>query len=138
MTSGKEFKAQLGTWATRAGDKLDALLRQSAYEVAERVVRDTPVDTGFLRGNWQPSIGIEPTVQEKAADPSGAATMADIGLTFEGVQAGDRVWLINNTAYGPFVESGTSKTPGRFFVADNVKAWPAVVEKIAQELKIRK
>lgn len=137
MAGGREFKAQLGRWAQAAGDKLDALVRQSAYEIAENVVRDTPVDTGFLRGNWQPSIGA-PQAIEKAPDPSGAGVVADIGLVFAQAKAGDRVYFLNNTEYGPFVENGTSKVPGRYFVADNVKRWPVVVEKIAQELKLKK
>lgn len=137
MAAGRQFNAQLGEWAKAAGEKLDALVRQSAYEIAENIVKDTPVDTGFLRGNWQPSIG-EPDAPTKPADPTGANVLSEVGISFAGIKAGDKVYFLNNTEYGPIVEFGSSKAPGRFFVTDNVKRWPVVVEKIAQELKIKK
>ncbi len=99
------------------------------------MVQRTPVDTGFLRGSWQPSIG-EPAEAKGSMDPSGAGANAKIGLTVANVKAGDRFFMINNAAYGPFVEYGTSQMAGRFFVTETVKQWPQAVDKVVKDLKL--
>ena len=137
MSNGQQFNATLGAWARKAGANLDALARQSAQQLADNVVRDTPVDTGFLRGSWQPSIG-EPVDAEGKLDPSGAAAQAQIGLTIAGLKAGDRFFMLNNASYAVHLEYGTSKMSGRFFVGDNVKRWPLVVEQMARDLQLTK
>lgn len=145
-TNGRNFKAQLGAWAKQTQENLDALARQSAMQVSENVVRGTPVDTGFLRGSWQPSIGA-PSTDEGEPDKSGAGRMAQIGLTIADMGAGDRFYLMNSAAYAMRLEYGfvgkdslgrNINQTGRFFVQDNVARWPQVVAQIAAELKLKK
>lgn len=137
MTSGRNFKATLGQWAAKAGANLDALARQSSQELSERVVLATPVDTGFLRGAWQPSIG---TLQAKAGTPdrSGSAALSSVSLAIAEMKAGDRFYLTNAADYALHVEYGTSRMAGRFYVGDNVKAWPAIVNQTAAQLGLTK
>jgi hypothetical protein len=143
-SNGKQFKATLGAWALKAGDKLDALARQSALQLSEDVVKATPVDTGFLRGSWQPSIGA-PAGGGGALDASGAAAQASVTLAVQGIKRGDRFFLINNARYAMRLEYGfvgqdslgrTYNQTGRFFVGNAVKRWPRIVARVAQELKL--
>ena len=133
--SGRQFNLRIKGWAKSTTEKLDALARQSCQQIAENVVRATPVDTGFLRGSWQPSLE-NPVAADGVPDQSGAGVLSSIGLTISGMKAGDVFYLTNNAAYGPFVEFGTSKMAGRFFVTTNVKNAKAVVRRVAKELKL--
>lgn len=127
MKNGKQFTADLSAWAKKAGAKLDALARQTSQEVAGRVVQATPVDTGFLRGSWQPSLNAPKGAQ-------GAAVVPNVGLVVAGMQAGDTFWMTNNARYARFVEYGTTKMRGRFYTTDTVSQWKSIVQKVASEL----
>lgn len=129
MADGRTFRLNVGKWADLTQDKLDALVRQTCQELAERVVRDTPVDTGFLRASWQPSIG-RPSEQAP-----GAGSPGTVSLVASQVKAGEVFYMTNNASYGRYVEFGTSKMAGRYFVTDNVKRFRSVAEKYARQLK---
>jgi HK97 gp10 family phage protein len=133
--SGRQFNLRIKGWAKSTTEKLDALARQSCQQIAENVVMSTPFDTGFLRGSWQPSLK-NPIVATGTPDKSGAGVLSSIGLTVSGMKAGDTFFLTNNAAYAPYVEFGTSKMAGRFFVTTNVKKAAAVVRQVARELKL--
>lgn len=136
MATGRTFRIDLQKWANATQEKLDALVRQTCQEVAYNVVRDTPVDTGFLRGSWQPSIG-KPEGAVGKTDPSGAIAAAEVSLVAAQMKAGERFFMINNAKYARFVEYGTSKMAPRYFVTDNVKRFSAIVRKYARQLKVK-
>jgi hypothetical protein len=46
--------------------------------------------------------------------------------------------MLNNASYAIHLEYGTSKMAGRFFVGDNVKRWPLIVEQMAHDLQLTK
>ena len=140
---GQKFRASLKKWAAKVRVNLDALVRQSCFQISYNVVVATPVDTGFLRGSWQPSIG-QPGNGTGIKDPAGAAKISEITLTVNGLKAGDRFFMLNNAAYVRRLEYGfvgqdslgrNYDQAGRFFVTDNGKRWPRVVVKVAKELQ---
>jgi hypothetical protein len=135
--TARTFRASIRNFEKLTEDKLDAIARQTSLEMASRVVTSTPVDTGFLRGSWQPSIGEPAGAKAGVTDKSGAAAMAQVALVITQMKAGDRFYMINNTSYALYVERGTSKFAGRFYVADNVKQWPVVVSAVMKDLKLQ-
>jgi hypothetical protein len=130
MGSGQEFRAAMGRWANATEAKLDGLARQLCQGTAEYVVEHTPVDTGFLRSSWQPSIGT-PQAGDGGGDPG-----AKISLVIPAMKAGDIFHMSNNANYAEFVEYGTTKMMGRFFVTRGVKRAPELVKRLAVELKL--
>lgn len=144
MAGGREFKAKLGNWAKATSAQLDGLARQSAQEMAERVVMATPVDTGFLRSSWQPALGKPAASYGKefglagsGAPAAAAQALTAIGVTISDMKAGDHFHFTNGANYAEFVEFGTSRMAGRFMVTDNVKRWNQIVQKTATELGIK-
>lgn len=135
--SAQSFLFSVKQWLTGANTKLDKLARQCCMEISERVVERTPVDTGFLRGSWQPSIG-KPEDAKGDLDPGGALALSRISFVVTDVKVGDHFFMINNAAYARFVEHGTSKMAGRHFVSQTVKEWPSIVSQVARELKVTK
>ena len=135
--NGKDFQTSLAAWAKKSADKLDGLTRQCCQELSEKVVVSTPVDTGFLRGSWQPSIGAPSTKDSTKEDKTGGQALSDISLTITNVKAGDRYFLVNNASYARHVEYGTHKMQGRFYVLSNVKKWRYIVTRVAKQLGLK-
>lgn len=136
MANGTTFKADISAWVSRVGDQMDALARQVCQETAQRVVLNTPVDTGFLRGSWQPAIG---------SSPSRSDDDVDIGLVLSGMRAGESFWMTNNAVYALRVEFGFVgedslgryyNQPGRFYVTNTVARWQQIVADTARDLGI--
>lgn len=135
MNTGRQFNADLGAWARKAGDKMDALARQTAQEVSFQVVNKTPVDTGFLRSSWQPAIG--GPKPSNGAPGAQSKPIGEIGLVAAGLKAGEMYWMTNGAKYASFVEFGTSRMAGRFMVTDTVSRWGQIVERVARDLKMK-
>lgn len=134
----KTFTAQIGKFLKDAPEKVDALARQTAQELAKRAVERTPVDVGFLRGSWQPSIGEPSTDHQGKDDPSGALAMASISVLLPEIKAGVMFYMMNNANYARYVEYGTSKMAGQFYVTDTAKSWPSIVRDCIADLGIKK
>lgn len=132
-----EFAAKIRKWAEQLDNDLNALARQSCQEVSAQVVQATPVDTGFLRGNWQPSIGeMATTAPEAGKAPDYTAVASDI-------ECGDIFYMTNNTAYAKRLEYGFEgkdslgreyHQAGRYYVRDTLSKWPEIVSGVAREL----
>lgn len=133
-----DFEAALSAWYDKVEGQIDALARQSCQETASEVVKATPVDTGFLRANWQPSIG-----DMKVTEPKIGGSGADIALVCSGLKAGDTFHMMNNVAYAKRLEYGFEgkdslgreyHQAGRYYVRDTVARWPQIVETVAKGL----
>lgn len=143
MQNGKEFKAALAEWADKVGAQADALARQVCQETGFRVVKNTPIDTGFLRGSWQPSIGEIMTSAKEAVTDS----VADVALVCTGIKAGDVFYMTNNAAYARRIEYGFVgqdslgrhyNQPPRYFVRDTVAKYREIVTMTAKDLGLKK
>lgn len=81
--------------ASHIGANIDELARAVKIEIFSGVIRDTRVDTGRLRGNWQTTTGSPAPSQLDRADPTGASAIADA----QGVKADTVDYLTNNLPY---------------------------------------
>lgn len=136
---GKTFNADVTAWAKQFNVDMLALARQSIFTLSEKVVLDTPLDVGFLRGSWQPSFN---TPSTEANDGTGNA-MATISAEIKGLKLGDVFWMTNNAAYALRLEYGfvgpdslgrVYDQKGRFYVTTNMAKWSQIVEDTAKEL----
>lgn len=140
---GQNFTKAMDSWAHLAAAQLDALARQSIQELAERVVLATPVDTAFLRGSWQPSIGGYDMAAVGSPDAGGARVMSQTGIALSGLPLGETFYLVNNAVYAMRLEYGFVgedslgryyNQAGRHFVGNAIVAWESIVAKTAAEL----
>jgi hypothetical protein len=142
--TGKEFNANVSKWAKQFKIDMDALARQSCMSVSYRVVRRTRVDTGFLKGSWQPSLtSPNPGPRKAGAAPGNGANQAMIAAVCAGMKAGDRFWMVNNAAYALRIEFGfvgedsigrVYNQQGDYNVTKAMKAWPQIVGRVAKSL----
>lgn len=142
--SNKTFRLKIDKAHAAVSAKLEAFARQVCAEMAEEVVNETPHDTGFLRGSWQPSIG-EPKSGEGSEDPSGKMAVAAASLVSADVQLGDKFYMANNAVYAKRLEYGfvgedslgrSYNQAGRFYVSDTVARFKSICRKVARDLKL--
>lgn len=138
-----EWVASIENWRQSVTDDLLSVARQSVYELALRVVMDTPVDIGFLRGGWQPSIGELPPPKDAEKDAAGAAALADLAVSLAGLTLGETIYYTNAVIYARRIEYGFVgfdslgryyNQQGRFYVMNNVAQWQSIVSAKAVEL----
>ena len=82
--------------ADTLGGDLDEWSRAFTISLFNGVVRDTRVDTGRLRGNWQTTVGSPASGTLERLDPNGSMAFDEIVGT---VKAESVNWLTNNLSY---------------------------------------
>lgn len=136
------YRRSLGQWAAKAGAKLDALGRVASQDLSEEVIDGTPVDTGFLVGNWQPSLNAPTLALDEAGTGNGYA-QSKMGLIVSQIKAGDVYYYVNNAAYARRIEHGfvgtdslgrTYNQAGRHMVLAAIKRWPRIVDRAAAKI----
>lgn len=115
------FSVEIANFVKKTKDREARFIREFSQDLAEEVIKETPVQTGFLRSSWSAAIGAPDTGQvgikgtiESPSDPSGA--FSRIALNLLGVKGGDTIFISNNAEYAPHVEYGTSRMAARAFV----------------------
>lgn len=122
------FTAQIKAFADKSKEKVEAVIKQSAQEVFS--IAQTPkaqggrmpVDTGFLRNSL--------IAQINGATVSGGSDAYTLAIA--GAEAGDTIfggWTAN---YARFMEYGTSRTPGNFYMLSAAQQWQAIVARNAE------
>jgi len=86
----------ISAFAKKTKGSLDETVRAIQLSLFSGVIRDTRVDTGRLRGNWQTNVGSPNTSTTDRLDPSGNAAISDAAS--DNV-SGKVVYLTNNLPY---------------------------------------
>ncbi len=90
-------------------------------EIADLLVIATPVDTGFARANWRPSLNAPAESPITFNDPTGQATVAKIKVVGRRYRVGDTIFIRNNASYITFLNDGSSPQAQGDFVKDAVE-----------------
>jgi len=86
----------IGEWAKKSRLSLDEAARGIKISLFSGVIRDTRVDTGRLRGNWQTTTGSGATGIIDRMDTSGSAATTEVQAT---VGADTVDYITNNLPY---------------------------------------
>lgn len=96
----KGFSGDVKAFTALVQDLHTRKCKSIARAVAEEVIVSTPVDTGRLRANWQPSLNRRASGYDKDdRDPSGAETIAASIAVLSSYKPGDRFYLRNSAPY---------------------------------------
>ena len=85
---------RIGQLAKVLGQDIDQTVRAIKIELFNGVIRDTRVDTGRLRGNWQTTTRVPATGEIERTDEFGAVAEVHQNVTGHGVD-----YLTNNLNY---------------------------------------
>ena len=95
-----DFSAQVGDWCDLAGAKARVAFLAIAYGALTRVKELTPVDTGYLRANWQVVRGDQAVpVETRPRDKDSASGTRDLVVSGAGAVAG-QLGLMAGAAVG--------------------------------------
>lgn len=101
------FATDIKTWAEKSMASYESVFKQIALALFTSVIRDTPVDTGRLRGNWVISSYKPKKKTVEIVDPTGSKTTADVEKHIRGLKMNKKavsVFLTNNLPYTARIE----------------------------------
>ncbi|MCO1337103.1 hypothetical protein MO867_22525, partial [Microbulbifer sp. OS29] len=123
-----KFSASIKQFNEDALAEADRLYRATNIELFNSVIRDTPVDTGRARGNWQTTTGDLAQSSSLRLDRSGAEAQAEVIQKVGGL---DKVnYLTNNLPYIQPLEYGHSKQAPAGMVRRNVLRIKSIIRRI--------
>jgi len=127
------FADDVRKFALKAGESSDGIVRAVTLSLFNGIIRDTAVDTGRARGNWQTTVG-RPASGE--IDRLGAsAAIAEVeAKTPPG--AGQETYLANDLPYIEQLENGSSKQSPEGMVRRNMDRIERNLKKAIRDNKV--
>lgn len=95
-------------------------IRGTLMSFTRRVIRETPVDTGRLRGNWQSALNVPKDDQLQVQDVSGSGSISNAENTLNKLKLGNIFWFTNNLPYARRIEEGWSQQAPQGMLRRNV------------------
>lgn len=122
------FSKQLSSFRKKAIADTDEAKLAVILELFGSIVKDTPVDSGRARGNWQASFNGPINTQTNRRDKDATLVINEI---IGALKPGDGVWwLTNNLPYIAKLEyDGHSKQAPEGMVRKNVARFDQIVSK---------
>lgn len=120
VIAGGRFSDQLDAFGDKVEGRLDAYMKFFANYMAEGFVRATPVKTGQLRGSWRVAFhsNMRATTGRGEEDRAGVKTLARMYSRINSWNTEEQaIYFVNVAPYSWYVERGTSKFAGRYFMA---------------------
>lgn len=131
-----QFSLEMQKFANLTKKQMVTVTWQSIFDFCSSVVYSTPVDTGQLRNNWFPSIGLPSGMETTDVSPGGEEVISRLNTELATFEPGIDFWYANNKPYGPRIEyEGYSAKAPQGMVRINVLRWPEIVATNAQGVK---
>ena len=145
------FALDLSKFAGLTEKKMEAVAKKSAIGLFTDIIRDTPVDSGRLKGNWQPAINkfeddtsVLDIDKTRRGSHSGQSK-AKLANGLNRFKLGDMMTLTNNLPYakkaefglwgdGPKTINGFSKKAPAGMVRKNIVRWNTYLDEQARKL----
>lgn len=104
------FTAQIEGFGKKAVGRVQDVRRGVTLKLFSAIIRDTPVDEGTLRANWQITAEAPATGTLDATDKSGGATIKKLEAPIKQSDGDTPLFLTNNLPYAARIEfEGWSK-----------------------------
>ena len=128
------FASDVAKFAKLTNSSLDETGRAITLELFGSAIKDTPVDTGRARGNWQTSIGT-PEDGEINRNGSGPA-LAEVAAESAKFGMGKVIYLANNLPYIYRLEFGWSQQQPGGMVRRNAARIQSIVRKAVSDNRV--
>lgn len=127
------FADDVRKFAVKAGESSDGIVRAVTLSLFSGIIRDTPVDTGRARGNWQTTVG-QPASGSVERLGSSVAIAEVEAKTPKG--AGQETYLANDLPYIEELEKGSSKQSPEGMVRRNMDRIERNLKKAIRDNKV--
>lgn len=126
------FSIQLKRYGAKSIDAVDRVRRRVIIELFSAIIRETPVDTGRLRSNWQITLRSPATGTLGIRDVS--AVIAEAEAAANASKGDDVVIMRNNLPYAYRIEyEGWSKQAPEGMVRRNIAMFQRIVNRAARK-----
>lgn len=113
-------------------------IKGTALSLFGAIIKDTPVDTGRLRGNWDVTLNKESNYKSDTVfDKTGGATISKTKAALGKYKTNDDIYMTNNLEYAVHIEKGTEKIRGHHMVERVKEAFNRELEKNASKFRIK-
>ncbi len=112
---------RLETVASQIAEGTEKLMSEIISEIGKAIVTATPVDTGFARANWRPSLNAPATSPVSFLDPTGTATISKINTIAKQWRLGEQAFITNQAPYIGRLNQGSSPQAPADFVRTAVE-----------------
>ena len=108
----------------------EEMVRGTLFALSSRIIKESPVNTGRFRGNWQASLNAPKQGKMQRLDKSGAGAINDMSSVVMSLDMGQTFYLTNNLPYARRLEYGShSKQAPSGFLRINVMRVQSELEK---------
>ena len=107
----------------------EGMVRGTLFALSSRIIKESPVDTGRFRGNWQASVNTPKKGKLQRKDKSGAASINEVSSIVMSLDMGQTFYLTNNLPYARRLEYGYSKQAPSGMLRINVMRVQSELEK---------
>lgn len=115
---------QLAVIAQRSAEKAEKVVRSSIFEVGNRIVTRSPVDTGLFRASWLTGIdGLE---------NKGAGAISQNAQNFS---IGQTLYFTNSLPYAEKLEYGSSQQAPSGMVRISAAEFDSIAEQVIMQLR---
>ena len=98
------FEAQFDQIFANKLAYLKSVRNKAVLELGSKVINDTPVLTGDLRGSWFSTLGSPSSEMQARRDPTGQLPIAELDTTIKQWAEDGTLWMTNNLRYSEGVE----------------------------------
>lgn len=129
------FLARFRRAEEKVFENKSTVMRKAVIDLFQRVVNESPFDTGRFKGNWQITSNIPAEGTVDRMDPGGAQANAEIASHMSELEdpMEMEVWLVNNLPYAEPLEYGLSDQAPEGMVRVNIAKFPRIVAKYAKQ-----
>lgn len=107
----------------------ERLVRGTLIDLGSRIILDTPVRTGRLRGNW--NISLNYVSEDSSENTNMALPMANLIRETNKLEIGELFYMSNNLVYAMPIEFGHSKRHPRGMLRVNVRKFAEAIRAAA-------
>ena len=129
------FTGELDQFGTQTAAKIDRVRRGFIVKIFGAIIKDTPVKSGRLRGDWRTSVGSPVIAAARTARPEDAA-VAEVQAGADAVKGDETVYFRNNQPYAGRIEfEGYSSKAPEGMMRRNVARGARLLDEAVREAK---
>ena len=121
MATLAQLEGRLGGTVSRLKFQFTAIMASVGSSIGAELVPATPVDTGYARANWRPSLNAPAVLPISFLDPTGQATVSKISAVSGRYRLGDTIFITNNAPYIGALNAGHSPQADAGFVQEAIE-----------------
>jgi hypothetical protein len=108
-----DFSLSMNELLKQVNGNVENVVKKSVFDLTSAIIKDTAVDSGRLRANWQVSFNQSIDNEIDTVDKTGNETIAKVSTKINNNKVPLVYWIQNNLPYAEKIEYGGSPQNNR-------------------------